>query len=332
MKSLESRGFIFLIAFSVFFLLCIGLTSIFNSLFAQGVRATIHKNDKTSIQVVVTKIGVDAVEYRLWDQFETNGGAYGPLREILKKDIWKIEYEDGRSDTFDEFQEPVSPPVQQTPQQTQPMPQQPAQQQQVQTPQLVQQQPVQTYGPRKVYAPGEFIHQGLSIGGKLGVFIPTNYRYQDVYGPGFMWGMMFGYWKGRFGMEFDVRMTSDKKGTPYMYGSGFDASAERTMFPLTLTPYVNVFKQGDFELYLGVGPGIYLITEKVSRTSGGVTESVEGQISPWGFHGTFGARLGPFCLELTGFTVPIKKEKFTHVEIWEDTNAGGFFLSGVIRF
>jgi hypothetical protein len=304
MKSLKSRGryFLFLL-FAIFPLLFGGET-----LRAQNtIRAIIHMNDGTSIQVVIIKVGVDVVEYRLWDQFETNRGAYGPVREENKSNIRKIDYADGSSETFNVLVQPQEPVQQTPPVQQQVQTQQPARQQ------FVQESPI----PEPVKPKQDFLHNGFCYGLKGGLFIPSNKTFSEIYGPGLMWGGSFGYWAGRWGIVFDYRMLS-KKGDPYTTGQVSSATSKLDLFPLTFTNYFTIIKSGDFETYVGLGIGPCFYKEYLSMTAFGQSASATTKLTTFELNATFGMNVSFFYFEFSLLTIPL---------LDYNTNAGGFLFS-----
>lgn len=302
MKNSEARGKIFLIFLFLFF----SLIFLAEGLFAQDIRATIHKNDKTSIEVVIKKVGIETVEYRLWDRIDEI--EFGPLREIPKSDIWKIEYEDGSSDTFDEFQK--QQPLKQQPVQTQPS-QQP-----------VYQEPPPEEEPKQKAEYRDPSKQGLVLGGRVGFYIPYEASFRNFYDPGLIYGFFLGYWNNKFGMEFDWKNYS-KEGTPYTSGPVSSSYLHCSINSFLFTGYYEYYKKGNFVMYAGAGLGLAIFKEELSITSSIGSDSDAIKLNGLDIHSTAGFMFRPVYIEF-GFSSISFSDR--------DLNPGGIMINAGLFF
>ena len=76
------RNFVVLLMFSL-----IGLSNVFSQDF-------IYKNDGTELKVIVNEITLDAIKYKNFNQPD------GPIRNILKTEVFMIIYKDGTKEVF----------------------------------------------------------------------------------------------------------------------------------------------------------------------------------------------------------------------------------------
>ena len=82
-----------IVTFALFLLSVIGL-------FAQDIINTV---DGKQIESIVIEIGVTEISYRNWNN------PNGPTYKILKKDVSKISYRNGFTDTFNESGQTAQP-------------------------------------------------------------------------------------------------------------------------------------------------------------------------------------------------------------------------------
>lgn len=285
------KRFAILIAFTASFLFLAGI----DSLRGQDI---IIKNDKTEIQAKVMEIGEYTIKYKLFNHLD------GPVRLLNKSEIFMIIYENGARETFNVSE------LSQTPAQIP-----------TQTQYQKQSKPQESISQKPASEESEFSHSGFCFGGKAGFYIPFDQKISEIYGGGFMGGLLIGYWAYRWGFEIDWRYYS-KAGDPYTYGQVDEASARLTISPLTLTTYYDVYKMGNLETYVGLGLGACFIEEELSMSAFGSTQSGSINLTAFEFHSTGGIRFAPFYVELS----------FLSISTSYDVGFGGFLISGGIFF
>jgi hypothetical protein len=255
-------------------------------LFSQDI---IIKNDKSEIKAKVIEIQETTIKYKLYDFLE------GPLRNIAVSDVFMIIYENGKRETFSAIPETK-------PAQKQNLSDNPAEESLQKVP-----------NKEKTYS-----NLGFVFGGKGGFYIPYNQDVSKIYGSGFMFGVVIGYWADRSAIEIDWKYYS-KRGNPYNYGSVDNSTAKLTLSPVTVTGYWIPYSHANFTTYVGGGLGACFIDEYVSITSSG--QSTSNEISPTGFefHTTGGIKFKPFYFDVTFSSILENK-------YYKDKNLGGIIL------
>jgi hypothetical protein len=254
-------------------------------IFSQDV---IIKNDKSEIKAKVIEIQETTIKYKLYDFLE------GPLRNISVSEVFMIIYENGKRETFNTVSE--IKPVQ------------------------IQTQTVNTQENSSQQLSSEKNNPsnlGFVFGGKGGFYIPYNQTLSEMYGPGFMYGLIIGYWGNRSAIELDFKSYS-KSGDPYTYGSVDYSSSRLTLTPLTITAYWIPYSSGHFCTYVGGGLGACFINESLSMTALGQNASGETSLTGFEFHSTGGIRFKPFYFEASFSSV--------FVSGYKDLNFGGIIL------
>lgn len=245
----------------------------------------IIKNDKSEIKAKVIEIQETSIKYKLF------GFLDGPLRNILISDVFMIIYEDGTRETFSAVLETK-----------------PVQNQNL----SINQSEVnsQQFSKRK----NSQSKLGFIVGGKGGYYIPYNQTISEMYGGGFMGGLVLGYWGERSAIEIDWKYYS-KEGTPYTYGSIDNATSTLTLSPLTISGYWIIPSHSNLITYIGGGLGICSINESIYASGGGQTGSAAVSLTGFEGHTTGGIKFKPFYLEVTFSSII--------VEGYEDINWGG---------
>lgn len=253
----------------------------------------IIKYDKTELKSKVIEIQEDFIKYYLFESLN------GPIRNIKISDVFMIIYSDGTKETFpnrnvekDEFT-------------------QSEQNNREIVSESTYQESQNQDGPTTL---------GLIFGGKAGYFIPYNQNISEIYGGGFMWGLVLGYWDETAGLELDWRYYS-KTGDPYIIGSVDEADCQISISPLTLTGYWNAYNKGNFGTYVGVGLGINFIKENLVISAFGQTGSTKASLTGFEFHTTGGIRFSPFYMEISFSSCTVKEIDF-----------GGMLISGGLFF
>jgi hypothetical protein len=149
---------------------------------------------------------------------------------------------------------------------------------------------------------------GFVFGGKGGFYIPYNQTVSEMYGSGFMYGLILGYWGNRSAIELECRSYS-KNGNPYTYGSVDYASSRLTLTPLTITGYWIPYSSKHFCTYIGAGLGACFINESLSMTALGQSASGETSLTGFEFHSTGGIRFKPFYFEVSFSSVVVSEYK-----------------------
>jgi len=259
----------------------------------------IIKNDKSEIKSRIIEIQEDLIRYYLYDQQE------GPIRNIRVSDVFMILYSDGtreifRNDPTPETLKPVinDPPLDFNEEQS-------SNYVSYQQPEIKENEPAKW---------------GFVFGGKAGYYIPYNQTLAEMYGGGFMGGLIIGYWGKGAGIEIDWRFYS-KSGNPYTYGAVDDADVSLSISPLTMTVYWDVYHKDNFSTYIGGGLGAYFIHEDLLLSAYGQTASASESLTGFEYHSTGGIRFSPFYLEVTFSSCTVKKVSF-----------GGIIISGGLFF
>jgi hypothetical protein len=167
-------------------------------LFSQDI---IIKNDKSEIKAKVLEIQEATIKYKLFEFLD------GPIRNIAISDVFMIIYENGKRETFTVIPKTKSIPSQNL--------------SETSNSENSQQLSEKEKSSSKL---------GFIIGGKGGFYIPYNQTVSEIYGSGFMFGLVLGYWGERSGIELDFKRYS-KNGDPYTAGSVDHASAKLTLIP-----------------------------------------------------------------------------------------------------
>jgi len=255
----------------------------------------IIKNDKTEIKSKVIEIHEEFIKYYLFEYLD------GPIRNIRISDVFMIIYADGTREKF------TNKNVENT-----------------KVIQTEQNKPSITYENQNQdqYSEQSSVSSnwGFIFGGKAGYYIPYNQNISEIYGGGFMGGLVIGYWGQGAGIELDWRYYS-KTGDPYVYGSVDQAECQISISPLTLTGYWDAYHKENFSTYVGVGLGVSFVNENLVASGLGQTGSVSTSLTGFEFHTTGGLRFSPFYIELTFSSCTVKEIEF-----------GGLLISGGLFF
>jgi len=255
----------------------------------------IIKNDKTEIRSKVIEIQEEFIKYYLFESLD------GPIRNVRISDVFMIIYADGTRETF------ANRGVRKT--------------EIIQTeeskPEINYQNQDQNQDIEQSIVSTKW---GFVIGGKAGYYIPYNQNLSEIYGGGFMGGLVIGYWGKGAGLELDWRYYS-KAGNPYLYGSVDQADCQISISPLTLTGYWDAYHKGNFSTYVGVGLGASFIKENLVVSSFGQTGSASASLTGFEYHSTGGLRFSPFYIEVTFSSCTVREIEF-----------GGILISGGLFF
>jgi hypothetical protein len=266
--------------------------------FVQG-QDIIIKNDKSEIKSKIIEIQDDFIRYYLYTQQE------GPIRNIRVSDVFMVLYADGTREIFrnDPTPETLKPVINEPPLVFN--------EEQSSNYVSYQQPEINDNEPAK---------WGFIFGGKAGYYIPYNQTIAEMYGGGFMGGLIIGYWGKGAGIEIDWRFYS-KSGNPYTYGAVDDADASLSISPLTMTVYWDVYHKDNFSTYIGGGLGAYFIHEDLLMSAYGQTASASESLTGFEYHSTGGIRFSPFYVEVTFSSCTVRKVSF-----------GGIIISGGLFF
>jgi len=264
------------------------------SVFGQDI---IIKNDKTEIKAKVIEIQEEFIRYYLFDQQN------GPIRNIGIKDVFMVIYEDGAREVFKTTPITENRLSETTENQGSVQANQPYSQ-------VIEQPAIESNEPVK---------WGFVFGGKAGYYIPYNQDISEIYGGGFMGGLILGYWGKGAGIELDWRFYS-KNGTPYTYNTD-NADCKIMISPLTLTGYWDAYHRGNFSTYVGIGIGACFIQEDLIMSAYGQTASASESLTGFEYHTTGGIRFAPFYLEITFSSCTVNEISFGGIII-----GGGLFF------
>src|ERR1035437_7811222 len=239
----------------------------------------IIKNDKSEIKAKVLEIQETTIKYKLFEFLD------GPIRNIPISDVFMIIYENGKRETFN-----TVPEIKNT----------------------QEDNSHQISSEENNSSKLDFV-----FGGKGGFYIPYNQALSEMYGSGFIYGIIIGYWGNRSAIELECKSYS-KNGNPYTYGSVDYASSRLTLTPVTITGYWIPYSREHFCSYVGGGLGACFINESLSMTALGQSASGETSLTGFEFHSTGGIRFKPFYFEVSFSSVLVSD--------YRDLNFGGIIL------
>jgi len=253
----------------------------------------IIKNDKTEIKAKVIEIQEEYIKYYLFESPE------GPIRNIRITDVFMIIYSNGTRETFTNKNTEKTEVIQ-----------------------AKESKSIVSYQDKNQEKKqnDKSTNLGFIFGGKAGYYIPYSQNISEIYGGGFMGGLVIGYWAEGAGLEIDWRYYS-KAGDPYTYGSVDQADCQLSISPLTLTGYWDAYHKGNFSSYVGAGLGVSFIKEDLVMSAFGQTGSTSASLTGFEFHSTGGIRFSPFYIEITFSSCTVKEIGF-----------GGILISGGLFF
>ena len=249
----------------------------------------IIKKDNSELKTKVIEVNEDKIVYKSFDFLD------GPLRSISTSNVLMIIYQNGKRESF------TADRVLQSNKSISSFEKSNIEQQE-----------------KQYSAEANRTKLGFIVGGKGGYFIPYDQNFSEIYGSGFMGGLVLGYWGENAAIDIDCRYFS-KDGKPYTIGNVDYGSCHMNLTPLTFSGYWIPYSHNNFLIYIGAGLGACFIEESLSYSSMGQSGTVKASITGHEVHTSGGIKFRPFYVEAIFSSIGSKET--------EDKDFGGIILS-----